>query len=666
MMPEVKKPTDPTSRRLQIFSFDPGFAAQYDMAGIGEITIRVPWEHLEKGPVGEYLEVIDLDPSSETLYRPVDLDRPELLASDGLGPSESDPQFHQQMVYAVAMTTIGHFERALGRVALWGSYREHRGTETTEKFVRRLRIYPHALRDRNAYYSPEKKALLFGYFPVEIKDEFNTPGTLVFTCLSHDIIAHETTHALLDGVHPRFNEPVNPDVLAFHEAFADIVALLQHFSYQGVLRDQIARTRGSFASENMLGQLAQQFGRAAGRRGALRDALGHIDEASGRWQPLPPDPTVLESTTEPHGRGAVLVAAVFAAFKKVYRSRTADLFRIATEGTGVLPEGDIHPDLAARLAEEAARIATYLLTMCIRAIDYCPPVDITFGDYLRAIVTADHDLNPDDDLGYRVAIVESFRQWGINPRDVRSVSAQGLLWPTGEDAMREARVKMGRGDIEELFTSDYANVGPGDRTSRRRAQSGRVKLKPWNLESDRFLTWKGIDDNAAALWAWLVQGKGRKFASAAGIVLESDRLPKTVFTSRRDPSQVAVEVHSVRTALRRTARGSTVTDLVVEITQRRRGYFDKTEQKRKDEKGTSPFDSGDFRYRAGCTLLIDPVTMSVRRVIRTAGTIADNEELERQRGFLVDGGLEPTNAYALATNALRTREPFALLHRHGA
>ena len=116
--------------------------------------------------------------------------------------------------------------------------------------------------------------MLFGYFPVEIKDEFNAPGTMIFTCLSHDIIAHETTHALLDGVHPRFNEPVNVDVLAFHEAFADIVALFQHFAYPGVLHDQISRTRGNLANENMLAQLAQQFGRAAGRGGALRDALG--------------------------------------------------------------------------------------------------------------------------------------------------------------------------------------------------------------------------------------------------------------------------------------------------------------------------------------------------------------------------------------------------------
>ena len=31
-----------------------------DMAGIGEITIHVPWEPVKPGPVGEYIEVIDI------------------------------------------------------------------------------------------------------------------------------------------------------------------------------------------------------------------------------------------------------------------------------------------------------------------------------------------------------------------------------------------------------------------------------------------------------------------------------------------------------------------------------------------------------------------------------------------------------------------------------
>jgi hypothetical protein len=178
------------------------------------------------------------------------------------------------------------------------------------------------------------------------------------------------THALLDGVHPRFNEPVNEDVLAFHEAFADIVALFQHFSYPGVLRDQIARTRGDLARQSVLGQLAQQFALASGRGDALRSYLGTKDE-KGDWKPTAPDPSLIEQTSEPHDRGAILVAAVFGAFTRVYRARTRDLFRIASEGTGVMRECDIHPDLVNRLAEEAERCAERALQMCIRAIDYC-------------------------------------------------------------------------------------------------------------------------------------------------------------------------------------------------------------------------------------------------------------------------------------------------------
>jgi hypothetical protein len=651
---------EPVSRSLRIFAFDPSLAAQLDTAGIGEITLDIPWEkNLLPGPVGEYLEVIDADPASGVFYKPVDLNDPRVLAQNGLPPSESNPQFHQQMVYAVAMTTIGHFEQALGRVALWSF---HRVEGTRKQFVRRLRIYPHALRDRNAYYSPQKKALLFGYFPVGVKDANNTPGTLVFSCLSHDIVAHETAHALLDGVHPRFHEPVNPDVLAFHEAFADIVALFQHFSYPGVLRDQIARTRGNLANENLLGQLAQQFGKASGRGTALRDALGGVDKATGKWAPHKPDVRALDNTPEPHARGAILVAAVFGAFLKVYRARTADLYRIASEGTGVLREGDIHPDLSNRLAAEAARAAQQTLQMCIRAIDYCPPVGITFGDYLRAVVTADTDFNPDDSGGYRLAFVESFRQWGIHPQGMRSMSVEGLLWPTGE----EAAVRLDRDEMKALFTKAQPSADTEDARPPRKSRSEPNRFRPWTLDSDRYETWQGVEANASVLWGWLVKGKGRKLAPAIGLVLDEKHAPPTVFRSKSTPDRVALEVHSVRTALRRSQRGAPSTDLVVEITQRRRGYFDPDKQKQRDAPGRKPPDDEDFYYRAGCTLLINQTTLEVRWVIRTPGTIADDAQLERVRRFLTEGGLEPGNAFEFARMAMKAREPrepFALLHR---
>src|SRR5262249_39017984 len=163
-----------------------------------------------------------------------------------LPPSEGTPQFHQQMVYAVASLTIRNFERALGRRVQWrpGPAPSKKAKKNDSVFVPRLRIYPHALRERNAYYSPNKIALRVGYFNASSNDPGDhQPGGMVFTCLSHDVVAHETTHALLDGMHRRFARATNPDVPAFHEAFADIVALLQHFTFPEVLRDQIAATR---------------------------------------------------------------------------------------------------------------------------------------------------------------------------------------------------------------------------------------------------------------------------------------------------------------------------------------------------------------------------------------------------------------------------------------
>ena len=76
---------------------------------------------------------------------------------------------------------------------------------------------------------------------------------------------HETTHALVDGLHRYFNTPSNPDVFAFHEAFADVVALLQRFSNQELMQRQMRVCEGKLIHKNsLLGQMAKQFGEASG------------------------------------------------------------------------------------------------------------------------------------------------------------------------------------------------------------------------------------------------------------------------------------------------------------------------------------------------------------------------------------------------------------------
>src|ERR1700757_3328428 len=224
--PAVEKPR---RRRLRTYAFDPmstRLSGQF-------LTASVPYElDLKAGPEGQRLRVVDFDPVRKLWYAMVDLDDRYVLAQDGLQPAESDPRSHQQIVYAVASSVIERFERHLGRRFRW------RGDA-------KLSLVPHAFEGRNAYFEPTRKAVLFGYYRADQKDPgANLPGQMIFTCLSSDIIAHEVTHAIVHRLRRRFSEATNPDVFAWHEAFADLIALFQHFAHHEVVYEAVAATRG--------------------------------------------------------------------------------------------------------------------------------------------------------------------------------------------------------------------------------------------------------------------------------------------------------------------------------------------------------------------------------------------------------------------------------------
>jgi hypothetical protein len=392
-------------RRLRIYATDPmgGRRAPY------RISIEVDNEPtLMRGPSGSLIEVVDYDGWNQKYYTMVDLNERALLMEGGLPHSESDPRFHQQMVYAVTMKVLDSARRALGRPI-----------DFYRKGKPKLRLFPHAFYGRNAFFDADLNAVLFGYFQADPDSPGeNIPSQTVFTCLSHDIIAHEVTHAIVHKLRRRFLEPTNIDVLAFHEAFSDIVALFQRFSYRDLLAEHIQAAEADLSKSVMLLELAQQFGQAIGSGKGLRSA---IDKR--------PDPSRLAKARESHERGAILLAAVFAGYIKAFQNRTADLLRIATGGSGQLPRGRLHPDLVNRLATEAAQLSDRFLRICFRAFDYMPPVDVTFGDFLRALVTSDFELNPSDPDEVRFEIIEGFRERGIYPAGVQSLAEEALLWP---------------------------------------------------------------------------------------------------------------------------------------------------------------------------------------------------------------------------------------------
>jgi len=618
---------EPPFRRLRIYAFDPAASLDMRTAVINSATVTLPWEQLEPGPIGEYIEVIDVDPASGGFYLPVDLNDPALLVQDGFPPSDGNPKFHQQMVYAVAMMTVRNFERALGRRVLWAQRPwDWKTRETVDRYVGRLRIYPHALREANAYYSPQKVGLLFGYFQAS-RIDFGTalPGGTIFTCLSHDIVAHETTHAILDGMHRRFIEASNPDSLAFHEAFADIVALFQHFTIEEAVYQQISQLRGDLSRRSLLSGLAIQFGNAIGHYGALRDAIDSIDPATGL-----PDPGALDRAIEPHERGAILVAAVFDAFLSIYRSRVEDLLRISTGDGTRFPDSDLHPDLIRRLTKEATKAASHVLRMCIRAVDYLPPVDINFGDYLRALITADADLVSDDARGYRIAVIEAFRRRGIFPRDCRSLSVDSLLWERPDTRI----------EIDWLKEIDFPYI------------------------ADRREIYETATRRCADLFNWLWDNAriSHEAMRSMGLWLREDA-PKTIRRRQKDgdrrPRRPAVEVHSVRVANRVGPDGDQEQQLIIEITQERRGYRTPKAQQQVESRGRVAGLTADFVFRGGATLIVDLRTREVRYCI--SKDIASTERLAAQRAFQFGADSEALGATYFG--AASRDEPFAFVHR---
>lgn len=598
----------PVTRPLAVFAFDPSLGRTLN----NHMILDIPYEELAPGPIGRKLAVVDYDASNDVWYQPVNLDHKHVSLSGGLVPTEGDPRFHQQMVYAVASETIRRFEFALGREVKW---RPHAGTPRDDPYRACLRIFPHAFQQANAFFDPKLNALLFGYFAADVEDVGDSlPGQTIFTCLSHDIVAHETTHAILHSIRSFFSKPTSPDTSAFHEAFADIVALFQHFSVRDALAETIRRTGGDLyrralrpitrvsgdkdagavgvelTEDNPLVGLAQQFGHAMGMRQALRRALGTT-----------PDPQLLAKTTEPHDRGSILVAAVFDAYFSVYIQQTRPLLRVARAGSANGNGKDLHPDLVTMLADRAAKIAERFLVICIRAIDYCPPVDVQFGEFLRAIVTADRLLVPEDPLGFRGELIKAFRRRGMVPDGVRSYSEDALLWCGPADRDRDLPPVVGL--IYDVLheTSDQGNEDAAE-ARKQNAANGK--------------------QNAKTLHAYAEQNR-------LGLALDPDAV---------------ISVRHFHPVYRIGPEGRLMVEFIVEYMQERQERFDPND-----------LASDTFQFRGGSTVIFDH-----RGRVRYAidKSLNDDVRLQRQRAYLMDA------SSVSAFTRPRADEPsFAAIHR---
>src|SRR6202044_197314 len=191
--------------------------------------------------------------------------------------------------------------------------------------------------------------------------------------------------------------------------------------------------------------------------------------------------------------------------------------------------------LVNRLAKEASKTAGHVLNVCIRALDYCPPVDLNFGEYVRALITADLDLVPNDPWAYRPAFIQGFRRRGIYPENVRNLSSESLRWERPEAHFR----------LEDMLS--------------------RLQLT-WDLRVDRKRAFEISRRNGYLVHQWFKQDPSIKDADTEALgFYRAENVPLVIAGQKGQLRNF--EVHSVRPVRRIGPDGQQQTNLVVEITQ---------------------------------------------------------------------------------------------------
>ncbi len=168
--------------------------------------------------------------------------------------------FDSVHTFAVVRQTLTMYQRLLSNAVPW---QWNSGVNSEP-----LEVYPHAGLAMNACYSRSERALKFFYY-----EKFGEVSERIYTCRSTDIIAHETAHAILDGIKPMWLAANTlPQTSALHECFADLTAIFVSLLQMDQIDAIITQTKANLHDKTYLSDLAEESGLALGRSNGLRNA----------------------------------------------------------------------------------------------------------------------------------------------------------------------------------------------------------------------------------------------------------------------------------------------------------------------------------------------------------------------------------------------------------
>jgi hypothetical protein len=362
---------------VDVYVQDPYVAESKEEVALNTILIECELG-LMAGPTSARIAVVDFDADTNKLEDPVQWDRKSrrfFFKRNGkktwvTREHHRLPQFHQVNVWAIIQSVLDMYEATwvLGRSAPWA----FEGN--------RLIVVPHAGYLANAFYDRRSKSLQFYYFGPE--------DQRVYTCLSHDIIAHETGHAILDGLRPLYFENTSLQTAAFHEFVADLTAIMVSL-LNNELRWEVARvSQGDLTQDTIIAALAEEFGHYATGRPHLRSATNTktMDEVRG--------------TTSPYPWSEVMTGAMWDILSGMFAK-----YRAKPKKSTGKPPSDKEALLWA--VNRFRRVA-------FQPLDFLPPADVQFSDYARAVLRADELVDRVDEDDYRGLMRDVFDKRGID------------------------------------------------------------------------------------------------------------------------------------------------------------------------------------------------------------------------------------------------------------
>jgi len=232
---------------------------------------------------------------------------------------------------------------------------------------------------------------------------------------------------------------------------------------------------------------------------------------------------------------------------------------------------------------------------------------------------------PVDERGYRIAIIESFREWGIYPHGVRTLSVDSLRW-------QETRTELG-GSLRIFVEKNLLELHREHLRSRKDAFT--------KTRNYCFM----VKDKVEHL-----SGNDLKiFKKMTGLVLDESHQLHGL--TQNEGGESSFSVQSVWPAQRIGPDGNYLNEFVICFTQER--AIPLNEGRPED---------GTFTFRGGCKLILDLDTLSLRYSIIKR---IDSERRIQQQREMIREGLEGSlrSTYFGGFDGKEVREPFALLHR---